>query len=382
MNEKITCEHGNLSPAGGRRIIPAQAWSWLRSEFSEGAEFHSSESACKECIRDTAANKVELQQLKVIKAKEKHRVNTVASEKDIKPGCRYYILSQEWFVRWRAWVENVPDTDEPSPVTNEPLLCCHNKLHIPIGQEQFPINPEETEFRLVTPELWAKLVKRGMDRAVVLQAERQQNGLVFRVDPPVCAECTEARQNMKIDQQHNYEEAELVVTTKRRTSGGRARRSKVLTDKITVSADDTILVVKLKILEKLEIEPNEQALFFNDVELKDSKATLRHYKVPAKATIFIERRQLSMADYDILDGHDQIEEGFKGTIFSHERATEAPNREEQHPSAASPAPSEGEAESSPKRTETASDVWTCDMCTFDNPNDTQLCSMCNSPRLL
>jgi hypothetical protein len=56
-----------------------------------------------------------------------------------------------------------------------------------------------------------------------------------------------------------------------------------------------------------------------------------------------------------------------GTIFSHERATEAPNREEQHPSAASPAPSEGEAESSPKRTETASDVWTCDMCTFDNP---------------
>jgi hypothetical protein len=32
----------------------------------------------------------------------------------------------------------------------------------------------------------------------------------------------------------------------------------VLTDKITVSADDTILVVKLKILEKLEIEPNEQ----------------------------------------------------------------------------------------------------------------------------
>jgi hypothetical protein len=57
-------------------------------------------------------------------------------------------------------LQNVPDTDEPSPVTNEPLLCCHNKLHIPIGQEQFPINPEETEFRLVTPELWAKLVKR------------------------------------------------------------------------------------------------------------------------------------------------------------------------------------------------------------------------------
>lgn len=106
-----------------------------------------------------------------------------------------------------------------------------------------------------------------------------------------------------------------------------------------MSADDTILVVKLKILEKLEIEPNEQvpatvhslcsdlesrlqltlnhsiipkALFFNDVELKDSKATLRQFKVPAKATIFIERRQLSMADYDILDGHDQIEEGFKG----------------------------------------------------------------------
>jgi hypothetical protein len=102
MNEKITCEHGNLCPAGGRRVVPAQvtrrhhvirptrshkppyetlasanpstaiqAWSWLRSEFPEGAEFHSSESACKECIRDSAANKEELQNLKVVKAKEK-----------------------------------------------------------------------------------------------------------------------------------------------------------------------------------------------------------------------------------------------------------------------------------------------------------------------
>ncbi len=24
MNEKITCEHGNLCPAGGRRVVPAQ----------------------------------------------------------------------------------------------------------------------------------------------------------------------------------------------------------------------------------------------------------------------------------------------------------------------------------------------------------------------
>jgi hypothetical protein len=56
-----------------------------------------------------------------------------------------------------------------------------------------------------------------------------------------------------------------------------------------------------------------QALFFEDVELRDSKATLRQFRVPAKATIYIERRQLSIDDYDILDGQHQIEEGFKGT---------------------------------------------------------------------
>ncbi|ELR16489.1 ubiquitin domain containing protein [Acanthamoeba castellanii str. Neff] len=366
MNEKITCEHGNLCPAGGRRVVPAQAWSWLRSEFPEGAEFHSSESACKECIRDSAANKEELQNLKVVKAKEKvlfparigrrkddltvlslreeqRRVNAIANEKDAKPGCRYYIISQEWFGRWRAWVENVPDTDEPSPIANESL---------------FPIDPDETEFRLVTPELWAKLIKRKVvDRPIVLQVERQDGGeLVFRVDPATCLECTEARQNAILDQQYNYEEAEIVVTTKRRTPA-------VKTDKITVSADDTILVVKLKILEKLEIEPNEQALFFNDVELKDSKATLRQFKVPAKATIFIERRQLSMADYDILDGHDQIEEGFKGTIFSHEKATDASGREEAGASA-SPSPSRAEAEDLPAE---VAKLWTCDVCTFHNP---------------
>jgi hypothetical protein len=227
----------------------------------------------------------------------------------------------------------VPDTDEPSPIANESLVCCHDQLHISIGRGQFPIDPDETEFRLVTPELWAKLIKRYhlppntpcrgrgwgcirsimsvrslvtiamvlfsftwcrkvVDRPIVLQVDRQDGGeLVFRVDPAICLECTEARQNAILDQQYNYEEAEIVVTTKRRTpaGGGRARRSKagehpppslphspahaaiapawltffspacaVKTDKITVSADDTILVVKLKILEKLEIEPNEQ----------------------------------------------------------------------------------------------------------------------------
>lgn len=277
----------------------------------------------------------------------------------------------------------MPDTDEPSPIANESLVCCHDQLHISIGREQFPIDPDETEFRLVTPELWAKLIKRKVvDRPIVLQVERQDGGeLVFRVDPAICLECTEARQNAILDQQYNYEEAEIVVTTKRRTAagGGRARRSKaVKTDKITVSADDTILVVKLKILEKLEIEPNEQALFFNDVELKDSKATLRQFKVPAKATIFIERRQLSMADYDILDGHDQIEEGFKGTIFSHEKATDASGREDAGapPASASPSPSRAE-EDLPAE---VANLWTCDVCTFHNPDGAILCEMCESPR--
>lgn len=72
--------------------------------------------------------------------------------------------------------------------------------------------------------------------------------------------------------------------------------------------------MKLKILEKLEIEPNEQALFFGSVELKDPRATLRDYHVPARATIHIERRQMSIDDYDILDGHNQAEEGFKGAL--------------------------------------------------------------------
>lgn len=107
---------------------------------------------------------------------------------------------------------------------------------------------------------------------------------VYITDPEICRECTEIRENQKIDQMFNYAEAEVTVTTKRRPVEGRTRRSKggaapgpsasftstwltdrqnalvaaAKTDKIVVSSDDTILVVKLKILEKLEIEPNEQ----------------------------------------------------------------------------------------------------------------------------
>jgi len=96
-----------------------------------------------------------------------------------------------------------------------------------------------------------------------------------------------------------------------------------------------------------------QALFFGDVELKNPNATLQNYHVPAKATIYIERRQLSADDYDILDGHNQIEEGFKGTIFSHGKS---------HVSTSS---GEEESEDSPKRKEDAG-LWACAICTFSN----------------
>jgi len=198
--------------------------------------------------------------------------------------------------------------------------------------------------------------------------EPQEEGNIFHLEPGSCPECIEKRESRKQDQKFNFEQAEIVVTTTRRPVEGRTRRAKgVKTGKVVVSSHDTILVLKLKILEKLEIEPNEQALFFGDVELKNPNATLQNYHVPAKATIYIERRQLSADDYDILDGHNQIEEGFKGTIFSHGKS---------HVSTSS---GEEESEDSPKRKEDAG-LWACAICTFSNLNYAKVCEMCETPR--
>jgi hypothetical protein len=55
---------------------------------------------------------------------EQRRVNAIANEKDAKPGCRYYIISQEWFGRWRAWVEVLLShqhlATSPHQPTNQP----------------------------------------------------------------------------------------------------------------------------------------------------------------------------------------------------------------------------------------------------------------------
>ncbi len=69
-------------------------------------------------------------------------------------------------------------------------------------------------------------------------------------------------------------------------------------------------------------------LFYGDVELSNTKATLQQYNVPAEATIHIERRQMSIDDYDILTA-DTDEQGFKGnTHTKKERKKEGKGKKE------------------------------------------------------
>jgi hypothetical protein len=68
-----------------------------------------------------------------------------------------------------------------------------------------------------------------VDQPVVLKTEKRkegEGGCAFHPEPATCQECTEERENSKIDQLYNYEQAEVTVTTKRRPVEGRTRRAK------------------------------------------------------------------------------------------------------------------------------------------------------------
>jgi len=310
----------------------------------------------------------------------------------------YYIIPKDWCLEWKETVENVEIEDMEDKIDNSQFLCAHNCLnHDPLLQ--FNASPAQSaaydKFRFVCEASWKYLEKKyGAGPPLRCKVHRDNDSFTIDCDPSICSTCQPEQQKVDLQRLSEFENGDIylilnekeqskeedftVVSKKKKgrgkfteissnstTSNGNSAsryslRSKDVTKKEKIEGlkhSDSLQHLKLRIYEKMDIPPFQQALFLEEKPLENDQLTLSHYKIYPGVTLVLEKKE---EDVEILDDipSNYYEEGFKGTgLYSNnfEKGNNSPKKE-----------SNGAEKQ-------------CPVCTLFNPSGAPKCDACDTP---
>lgn len=385
INERITCEHGELCyPTSSRRIVPAEAWEYLRTSYPEGPEYPTSLDPCAICTATAKEEQREIAERRKARVAERKQLDSMMlyklqSIKTHPPVGTYFLVNQLWFSAWKQYITD-PRTESPGPIDNNGLLCKHGELNFDPSQ----LSPStvaaerrlQRPFVFVTEEQWPTLlelygggpeisftVKDSTELGDKLPKEKkggkegddvEHHGSdapaneQFVTRPDICLPCKEQRDDMVHQQNLNYEDEWVVVLlppSSRRGVGGYALRSLTGPKQVRVrlSCTDTVMRIKLQLLEKVNHSPVDQRIFLDEQELASNDTTMAEYGVLPGSVL---RLELADQDDEPYVGAHGPEEGFEGSMLA--GRPQAPKE------------------------------WTCTSCTLSNAVDAEECAACGA----
>ena len=121
INERITCEHGELCyTMASRRIIPGEAWEYLRNTYPEGPEYPTSIEPCAVCTAAAKEEQREISERRKARLAERKQLDSMMlyklqSIKAHPPEGTYYLVNQLWFSAWKQYITD-PRSDPPGPI--------------------------------------------------------------------------------------------------------------------------------------------------------------------------------------------------------------------------------------------------------------------------
>jgi len=251
INESITCEHNNLTLGKKDKwLLYPDDWKFIFHNalgghcFSKTVEFLGTCEPCSICSASVNATKNELVELAARKSKQlnhsahKSALNQllrtsnkgwpIVKREGILPVGVYYVLPRSWLVKWRLFISNKANTDEPMPLSQilqSPAAACaehqrpivHHRLLYWLRREnsheaRTPLSPEEVEnpniqssqTEVITEAQWDGLVSFYGDDFVVphklilnRDLDVSQNFFIedvnpsshFEFQPALCVEC-------------------------------------------------------------------------------------------------------------------------------------------------------------------------------------------------
>ncbi|KAF9979105.1 hypothetical protein BGZ73_006342 [Actinomortierella ambigua] len=336
----VFCSHGNLATDKARRkLVNKSALEVLQRRFGN-LDLPTSDSVeCPMCMMDQSADMANKQQLMDIAAHEKKELATVLMRGETppirNPGDMLYVINKDFLQLWLTFVKRPTTADRPTMCDNTPLLCEHDGLLYDVLSDDDVKNSDDIALLRDNEWVFFRDIYKGAPDIFFVEPPPAKDGNPIREftvsSHQVCTECRKARQlnyesievticiMTKADQskaeyearkQASNEEAmnsimgadsnlgaskkriEPITTYSRRSKRARNAKTnsssstnKVKSIKIRVNKSDTVMDLKLKIMQKTDVVPLYQQLNWNMVELDNNEATMGHLGILPRSTL-------------------------------------------------------------------------------------------------
>eukprot|EP00339_Tiarina_fusa_P004823 CAMPEP_0117070570 /NCGR_PEP_ID=MMETSP0472-20121206/49576_1 /TAXON_ID=693140 ORGANISM="Tiarina fusus, Strain LIS" /NCGR_SAMPLE_ID=MMETSP0472 /ASSEMBLY_ACC=CAM_ASM_000603 /LENGTH=511 /DNA_ID=CAMNT_0004793723 /DNA_START=1154 /DNA_END=2689 /DNA_ORIENTATION=- len=295
----ITCEHGTLTwKRYGRKLVLTEVWSFLRSFFPEGPEYPKDARPCSIC-KDVNEQKVAL-----ITARKMERGHHKASLPSLFRGFyfheittgTFYVVPISWQKEWYLYVSKTT-IESIMPPRADPLLCSHGLLkYNPVFLIDYCINPQ-VETRVVTSGEWEKIKEfyGEPEKEIRLDIKRKNKdkNIDINATPAFCEECMAVQHIQDIENQMHYHSTKIWIENPPSSPfsailgfSGKSNQSPRFA--ITIDITDTIHVLKLKIMQRANIQPIYQQLTYRGEILENGK-TVYDYKLIPGARVVLQK---------------------------------------------------------------------------------------------
>ncbi|KAF8480713.1 cysteine proteinase [Gautieria morchelliformis] len=407
--DHVQCVHGQLShSSSSRKWINGMAATYLQSLFPTWSPIISSidhpRASCSACNKELLLSKETRQELK--QQVDREKANVV-------PGVSQAIVPAEFLRQWHAWISRPQENARPGTIDNTWLICQHKRLIIDPSVPQ-DLRKLLSLVSLADWEILQNLYGGGpLIRVTGLARPSQESEATSAVthDFEVCQECRSERHVIfAFPITFNFETATIMVrmlgveldpteedglkdedvfpvasrkqingtsehhTSQSHTPGkplrtsSRLRKSKQRADRkyVTIRKSSTVKDIKIALHEEFNIPTICQRLYFKNQELSNNLDTVASLGILANDTLELreekENDDALTSDVEPCSREPRKEgRAFGGTILSGISKTEKPSSEaDRHSSPVTPNPNH------------------CPVCTFINPDDLVICSMCGS----
>ncbi|XP_064459284.1 ubiquitin carboxyl-terminal hydrolase 48-like [Ornithodoros turicata] len=357
FNEDSRCEHGGLCPDETcRRLTVAAIWYRLKNHFPSAPEFPEDTEVCSLCKDSLEKNNEAQEKLRIQASVEKQCLLDLFLDRSrpnpslLQPQDIAYVINREFVDQWRKFIRTPLSKPRPTVLSNDILLCPHEKLVGP---------PDDENVTLVRLHEWEALQQLYAAKPeITVRAPATTEGQLNNVpssNPEVCSEChaaalrershftrgkvfvrrvstldsTTPSNNGPSASTSDTPNGDSFVPAKRKKLDtdvstatttcrvSRARRARRGDREITVSASQTLLELKVQVMQEFTVAPFDQHLTLQPggEPLADNQATLASLGVVPGSILFLTTDEPTSGAMDFEDctSVPEPEVGFKGT---------------------------------------------------------------------
>ncbi|ORX89655.1 cysteine proteinase [Basidiobolus meristosporus CBS 931.73] len=325
----VRCTHGGVSlDLSNCRPITKKAMEVLVKLFPNYQPPDESTSQCEKCVKEQENGRSS--SARALKEVEEERMQckylVTQGRKDLATLSEptYFVIDNAFIQEWRSFVRNPESKLRPEAFDNSFLFCQHGRLHYDFSD---PVDqPVLNKLSFLTSPEWL-LFKSHYAGGPEVQLKKPiiEDQVIYETIPGVCPECVVSRRLdfqeavVHICRKEKSEQSEVSAEgKKKRTARGTrvSQRSKSnVRARITVRKDDTVKDIKVKIMDKLNISPLYQRLYFLDHELVNNDVSIRELGMLPNSQIYLSEIEPVKEEEEIWE--DQAskgeETGFKGT---------------------------------------------------------------------